>query len=46
MGRTVLSCAPVGKEGSATRQLGGVSVPLVGWDSPANKVTLTDVCDH
>lgn len=40
MGRTALNCAPVGKEGSATQLLGSASVPLVGWDSPANKVTL------
>lgn len=40
MGRTVLSCAPVGKEVSATQQLGSVSALLVGWDSPANKVCL------
>lgn len=39
-GRTVLSCAPVEREASATRQLGSVSVPLVGWDRPANKVML------
>ena len=39
MGRTVLRCAPVGKEGSATQLLESVSVPLVGWDSPASKVT-------
>ena len=38
-GRTALNCAPVGKEGSATQLLGSASVPLVGWDSPANKVT-------
>lgn len=38
MGRTVLSCAPVEKEDSATQQLGSVSVSLVGWDSPASKV--------
>lgn len=29
MGRTVLSCAPVGKEGNAIPQLGSVFVPLV-----------------
>lgn len=40
MGRIVPSCAPVEKEGSATQQPGGVSVQLVGWDSPANKVRL------
>lgn len=39
-GRTVQSSAPVGREGSATQLLGGASVPLVGWDSPANKVTM------
>lgn len=27
----------MGKEGSATRQLGDVSVALVGWANPANK---------
>lgn len=43
MGRTVLSCAPVGKEGSAIQQLGNASVLLAGWDSPANKVTQTAV---
>lgn len=36
----MLSCAPVGKEGSATQQLGSVYVPLVGWDSPVNKLVL------
>ncbi|KAF7656494.1 hypothetical protein LDENG_00040190 [Lucifuga dentata] len=40
MGRTVLSCAPVGKEASVTQPVGGVSVFLVGWDSPANKHVL------
>ncbi len=40
MGRTVQSCAPAGRGGSATQLLGGVSVPLAGWDSPASKVTL------
>lgn len=39
-GRTVLSCAPVGKEASATQQLAGVSAALVGWDSPVSKVRL------
>lgn len=38
MGRTAPNCAPVGKEGSAIQQLGGVCVPLGGWDSHANKV--------
>ncbi|KAI3353794.1 hypothetical protein L3Q82_005018 [Scortum barcoo] len=37
MGRTVQSCAPVGREGSATQPPGGVSVPPVRWDSPASK---------
>lgn len=39
-GRTALSCAPVEREASATLQQGSVSVPLVEWDSPANKVML------
>lgn len=45
MGRTVLSCAPVGKAGSATQQPGSVSVLQVGWDSPANEVTLSLIAD-
>lgn len=39
-GKTVVSCAPVETEGNATQQMGRASVPPVGWDSPANKVTL------
>lgn len=38
LGKTVQSCAPVGKEANATKQLGSVSAPLVRWDSPAKKV--------
>lgn len=40
LGRSVLSHAPVERADSATRPLGGVTAPPVGWDSPANKVTL------
>lgn len=40
LGRTVLSRAPAERADSATRPLGGVTAPPVGWDSPANKVTL------
>lgn len=38
MAKTVPNCASVGKEGSATQQLGGVFVALVGWDQLVNKV--------
>ncbi len=37
----MLRCVCVEREDSATQRLGGVTVPLVEWDLPANKVYIS-----